>query len=451
MYRTIQRTAQSARKPTGGYCFINATALVVVYVAYRQSIIRLLDLRVWLACHELGARRCGLQKGQRPRYTVEELHRLVGGVGGEHLRNSVRRLETVGLLVWRETGLDPTLDVSKLPDGFWEQFEIKLTLVQNVRRKVPVPRRVIRMLAQGTTRSQAATVLGHLLRGLYYRNGRCTAGGTCKASWVAEVFDVDVRNVKAARKRLVEMGWLVLQLTPQRRLNRWGISFTVNLDWSPSPQQNRDTEAPPPGQLSTTGLPPPRKNQELSTRSKHQKPATRRPKTGVCKETGKQEKPSLRSLQPADLSDSRRLSELFKQAQRDGLVTDCECDRLRFFAAAERARSVATRNTCGLFATLVRRQLWHFITQRDEDTARWRLRAIMYAPDLTSSRPATSGVPGVTGNFLVGAQVLEGIISKTAKPLSPEAPAERRTRSQPVLISAIIDAAGVMIQAPPRC
>ena len=44
------------------------------------------------------------------------------------------------------------------------------------------------------------------------------------------------------------------------------------------------------------------------------RPATRRPKTGVCKETGKEGKASLRSLQPADLSDSRRLSELFRQA-----------------------------------------------------------------------------------------------------------------------------------------
>jgi hypothetical protein len=443
MCQVTGRTYQSAPKPAGGYCFINATALVATYTAYRQNIIRLFDLRVWLACHELTERRCALGKGQRPRYKVEELHGLVGGVGGEHLRNSIRRLETAGLLGWGEAGLHLTVDASNLPNGFWRQVEAKLALVQNNRRKVPVPRRVLRMLAQGTTRAQAATVLGHLLRGLYYRNRQCNSGGTCKASWVAEVFDVDLRNIKAARKRLVEIGWLVLQPTPQGRLNRWGVSFTVNLEWSSAPRLNQELKTPPPERLSTTGLPPLINNQELSTRSRNQEPATRRPKTGVCKQTGGQPKPSLRDLQPADLSSPQRLNELLRQAQREGLVTESECDRLRFFGAAERARSVATRNPCGLFATLVRQQLWHYITQRDEDAARQRLKSMTSDLADRSGYSWAAGVAGATVRCIDGTPGLSRDLKEMAGSFSPTGSAQGRTSRRPVPVSAVLAAAGL--------
>lgn len=444
MCQVTRRTYQSARKPVGGYCFMHATGLIAAYTAYRWNIIRLFDLRVWLACHELGARRCGLQKGQRPRYTVEELHGLVGGVGGEHLRHSVRRLEAAGLLVWGETGLDLTVNTSKPPEGFWLQVETKLALVQNTQRRVPVPRRVVRMLAQGTTRSQAATVLGHLLRGLYYRNSRCNSGGTCKASWVAAVFDVDLRNIKAARKRLVDIGWLVLQPTPQGRLNRWGVSFTINLDWSSAPRLNQELKTPPPERLSTTGLPPLINNQELSTRYKNQEPATRRPKAGVWKKTERQGKPSLRDLQRADLSDPHRLTELLRQAQRDGLVTKSECDRLRFFGAAERARSVATQNPCGLFATLVRRQLWHHITQRDEDAARLRLKALTHALVPSSLCSHTAEVDAPARHCFNGSPDLRRASMKITKACrSVIQPAERQAPSQPVPVSTVLAVSGV--------
>ena len=452
MNQTTRITHQSFRKPAGGYCFINATALVSAYTAYRQNIIRLFDLRVWLACHELVARRCRLGKGQRPQYTVQELHGLVGGVGGEHLRHSVRRLEGAGFLMWQETALDLTVDTSKLPDVFCRQVETKLDLVKNVKRKVPVPRRVLRILAQGATRALAATVLGHLLRGLYYRNGRCTAGGTCKASWVAEVFDVDLRSIKAARKRLVELGWLVLQPTPQYRLNRWGVSFTVDLGWSAKPKETVHIETPPPRQLSTTGLPPLRKNQKLSTRSRNQEPATRRPKNGVCKETGGEGRPSLHHVQPIDLSKPQRLIELFKQAQREGLVNKSECDRLRFFGAAEHAQAVGTRNPCGLFATVVRQQLWHFITQRDEDTARKRLKGLTNVPAVQSWCSKTSGVAPLAGTETcpVGSPGLSRFSMKTTESRRSMKPAQTRTPRPPVPASIVLEATGLTSRNPSR-
>src|SRR5262245_59668511 len=93
-------------KPVGGYVLIEVEQLCAVWTAYAQKRIRLLDLRAWFACRELAARRCRLARSRCPKFTTEELHGLLGGTGGRHLRAAVRRLETLGLLHWRENTLE---------------------------------------------------------------------------------------------------------------------------------------------------------------------------------------------------------------------------------------------------------------------------------------------------------------------------------------------------------
>jgi hypothetical protein len=66
-------------------------------------------------------------------------------------------------------------------------------------RRIPVPRRLVRFLAKGCSRVALATMLGHLFRCLYYRQGHYRAEGLSKASWIAEVFGVSLRAVKTAR------------------------------------------------------------------------------------------------------------------------------------------------------------------------------------------------------------------------------------------------------------
>lgn len=362
------------KKPEGGFRFINAEALLTTWMMYRRGVVQFMDLRVWFGCWELTSRRCSLRKGQRPRYTVEEIHRLVGGVGGEYLRNSIARLERAGLLSWQESAVQIQPSPDQLPVDLREELGAKLDLIANHRRKVPVPRRVIRLIAKRGKRVEIATIVGHLLRCLYYRDGRCVPDGRCKASWVAEVFEVDLRNVKAARKHLIAQGWLIPRPSSQSQLNRWGPMFTVNLAWSPKPGRQK-LESPPPSPVSTSQIPPPIENKKLSTRSKNQEPAPRGP-AGSWKEAGKENKPNIRHVVSEDLRESGRLDVLFSQAVTRGYVQQSECDRLRFFGAAEHARAVATHNPCGLFATVVRQRLWHHITQRDEDAARARLKAV---------------------------------------------------------------------------
>src|SRR6266567_1581456 len=202
----------TAKKPHGGFHFLIVQQLCLVWWAYRSRLIQLRDLRVWFAAHEMVARRCQLAPDQVSDYTPKELHGLVGGVGGEHLRAAQRR--------------------------------------------VPVPRQAVRLIAGGCRATVIATMLGHLIRCLYYRDHHCISGGWCKASWIAEVFGVDLRSVKAARKHLVAIGWLQTVPTPQRLCNRWGSYTRISLSWTRVALEHAaaDRATPPP---SAPPPPPP--------------------------------------------------------------------------------------------------------------------------------------------------------------------------------------------------
>jgi len=80
----------------------------------------------------------------------------------------------------------------------------------------------------------------------------------------------------------------------------------------------------------------------------------------------------------ADLTDPRRLDRLFHQAVTTGAVGggDSPSERLRWFAAAERALTLSTQNPCGFFTRLFRQNLWHHITNAQEDAARAKLRQL---------------------------------------------------------------------------
>lgn len=361
-------------KPAGGFVFIKADNLLRAWLAVKDGEIDLYAFRVWLACHELVARRCCMDRRLKACYRVEELQPLVGCGYSPRLRRAVRALEQAGLMEWR--GDDLCLSPEPLADG--EEAEDLLEMrqaVQNWRRKVPVPRRVLRFLAGQRRKVLIATMLGHLIRCVYYRGNACLSGGRCKASWIADVFGVDVRNVKAARKELIESGWLTVVPSSQHHLNRWGLAVVVDLhhDFSTGNAKPR-TQSPPPGEQSTAQSPPPGRNRNLSSRSENQNPAQRRP-TGAYARNGPQRKspPALRDVRPIDLEQPNRLDGLYRQAVEAGMIRHSQANRLNWFAAAERAKQVSTQNPPGCFLTIIRDGLWHHINSGQEDAARTQL------------------------------------------------------------------------------
>jgi hypothetical protein len=426
---TTQYLQLQATKPHGGFVFLTVLQLCLLWWLYRTRRIQLRDYRIWHACHEMVARRCQLAPNQDPEYTLTELHKLVGGVGGAHLRASLRRLEALGLLTWSRTRITFATSVEDL-HGVEQltDFHTMLAVVaQAPQRRVPVSRQTLRLIAGGCAIAMIATMLGHLLRCLYYhtRPHRCVSGGWCKLSWIAEVFRINLRNVKSARRHLAALGWLQILPVPQYTLNRWGSYVQVSLTWERTARDaqasitivqtpaltallapvSTPTGSPPPAGFSTIQEPPPSIHYEPLRDFKHQKPAPAadpipppphpqhhpepaggEPISGVYKQGKKKPltqhsaslSPTLRHIVPEDLQDTSRLLALFEQAQREGLIGKSDSERLTFVSLAEHARVVGAQNPCGLFAELLRRGRWHFITESDEAVAHQRLKAHLY-------------------------------------------------------------------------
>ncbi|MBA5868343.1 MAG: hypothetical protein GDA67_16745 [Nitrospira sp. CR1.3] len=306
---------------------------------------------------------------------MDEIHRLVGGQDSISIQTAIRRLSNAGLLEWSERQIRIPAPSWNCGDDRDAELQRMVELVTNHRRKVPVPRRTLRFLARISQPVTIATVLGHLLRCLFYRNGMCQPVGRCKASWVADVFGVDVRNVKAARRHLGDIGWLVVEHSPQTAMNRWGAMVTLQLKWRFGDARH-PVKMPPPPLKSDAESPPPREYWKLSSRTEDQKPA-QSVRIGACAPP----MPILRNVRLEDLHNPHRLDVLLEEAQRRHLVPAGEAARLRFHAAAAHAVRLGKRNPPGLFASIVVRGLWSFLGGIDEDLAGRQL------ANLASKRP----------------------------------------------------------------
>lgn len=353
MERKLRRYARGqswyteTEKPHGGYCIVHAERLMDVWSMLQEGELQLRDVRVWLACHEMNARRCQLDRQRTPSFGLDELERLVGGTGGQHLRASLRRLERVRAVCFDEAAVDTS--PGSAPRG----------------RLIPVPRPLLRMLAKARGRAFIATTLGHLLRCLYYKRGTCRSGGWCRASWVAETFGVGLRSVKEARASLVTLGVLETVDADQLRLNRLGLPVIINMAWHPESARRP--------RQSTTVSAPPREHKELSLqRVDHQKPARAAGPAGARK---RGTEPDLNNIRTADLEDPWRLAALFKQARMGGLVKRTEADVLAFFTAAAHAIRVGI-NGGAIFHWQVTNRAWAMASHKDEDMARRQLRAL---------------------------------------------------------------------------
>jgi hypothetical protein len=106
--------------------------------------------------------------------------------------------------------------------------------------------------------------------------------------------------------------------------------------------------------------------------------------------------PTLRHIIPEDLRNTDRLLALCEEAQQQHLLGRSDSDRLTFLALAEHARVVGSQNPCGLFAALVRRQHWHFVTDSDEDAAHARLKHYLYGAPVRATPPCASASPALS-------------------------------------------------------
>lgn len=356
--------------------------------AYRVGkLISYRAFRVYLALHEVQERRDAASRTRRrdgepacePRYAadklVDEVHAIVGGVGGEHIRAEFRALKRAGLVSATASRIlfDESPDRMPVEDlaSLWAMCE----QIPNRKRRVPVPRSMLKYIAGGARAAVAATMFGQVLRCLYWKGGKCHAEGSCSTSFVAEVFGVHQRTVKDARLLLRRIGWLVSVEADHWHVQQHGGRGVINLFWSRADVAQPggvETESPPPKADSTTESAPPVQTENLPSGYKNQEPAKGRP-AGVFVSKGREKRPDLRRMVYADLSTTWRLVTLFSQAVTRGLLSGSEHDRLTFVSLAEHAIAYG-RDAVRLFSWLLRHpRCWSFINIEDEEAARRRL------------------------------------------------------------------------------
>ena len=350
----------------GGYHCLSVAQLCNILFAVGEGIITYRDVRTYFAIAAMqatrdAAKRTGSKKS--PQFLFEEMQELVSGVDERGSKKSVRDLEKLELLEFSSS----SINLSKEPlEESYELLEQAVGKGRSPNRLVPVPRRILRYLAQCTKPSVAKAIIAYLIRGLTRRrDGTINNKGSVKSSWIALIAGISLRAAKAARRLLITLGWLTEDISSsQQKLNRTGAYFEINTDWK---EVCDHVEFAPPIAENSTKFAPLNKDIETPLDLKNQKTLS-----GDC--TQRQE-PRLNDIQPDDLRRMSNVLKLYNQAVDAGWLINSEANLLFFIAAAIRVLRTSCHAPVRTFVSIIKRNLREHITQMQEDAARQQLRA----------------------------------------------------------------------------
>ena len=363
-----------------GYKTVTPIQIANCLAAHEREELPLRGVRVFFACHAMvavreAATRSAKRKGRKPsltpRFLVSELCNLTG-LSQSAVKGELKRLRRLSLIAFGETEINSNKALIDAATPMCSELSGK----RSPKRPIPVPRAVLRFLAASNRGAISKTLLAYVVRGLTLdaKSGEVRGAGTVKASWIAKTFALSARSVKAARKELISLGFISKDTGSfQRKLNRDGAYFRIDLSWTEPRSVKADEGASPrisPRRTETHPVfAPPYKDRKTSYESKTQKTQSRALKLpGVCK--ANPEKPTLRDVKPDDLKRYSRLRLLFEEAVSRKWIQDTEPSFLNWVAAAVRAQTVQARCPVRLFITIVKQRRWELITQAQEDRAR---------------------------------------------------------------------------------
>jgi hypothetical protein len=361
-------------QPRGGYKTLSVIQLCNPLAAYDGGRIGHRAVRVYFAAVAQVAvreasRRSTRARGDDPcglaRYRVQELSRLTG-LADADVRRELRRLGRAGLARFSEC--EVTIASEPADEG--------VALAESVsgrnrspRRPVPVPRPLLRLLARVDRPAFTKVLLAYLIRGVSIdrRSGEVSGAGSAKLTWIADRFGLSERAARYARRELIALGILTPDTgSSQRKLNRDGAYFTVNLDWHEELRRDPTEAIVAPLVLPTTPqIAPPEGDKRTSSGTKDQQ-ARRVRVPGLCERADRT--PSLRDIRREDLTRISSVLALYEQAVHVGWLERSDANRRNFVAAAVRAAR-ANGDAPRIFVAIVRRGLWHHITAEEEERA----------------------------------------------------------------------------------
>lgn len=362
-------------QPRGGYKTITVVQLCNAIAAYDTGRISLRAVRIYFAAFAMVAIREAASRSRQGRgerkelalYRRKELARLTG-LDEAECGKQVRALARAGLIRIAETEVAPTRDA--VGDG-GELADAVAGSRRSIHRPIPIPRPVLRFLATTDRPALLKTLVGYLIRGLTLnrKTGEVRGAGSVKLPWLAARFGLSERAARYARRELIELGLLTADTgSHQRKLNRSGAYFTVNLDWSQSaPRESTEVGVAPLVTETAARIAPPVQDKRTSFGTKNQRTLSRR-RAGFWERSSGSRNPSLFNIQEGDLRKISRVLALYEQAVCARWLVRSEANQQNFFAAAIRA-SRASGDRPRIFVSIVRRGLWHHISHEEESRA----------------------------------------------------------------------------------
>ena len=364
-------------QPRGGYKTITVVQLCNAIAAYDTGGVSLRAVRIYFAAFAMVAIREAASRSRQGRgdlkelalYRRKELARLTG-LDEVECGKQVRALARAGLIRIAETEVAPARDAI---GAGGELADTVAGYRRSIHRPVPIPRPVLRFLATTDRPALLKTLVGYLIRGLTLdrKTGEVRGAGSVKLPWLAARFGLSERAARYARRELIELRLLTADTgSNQRKLNRSGAYFTLNLDWSESAHRETTEDGIAPPIVETARrIAPPVQDKRTSYGTKNQRTRAERGSGFFGKKSGQsQVEASLSNILPEDLTRLSRVLSLYRQAIEAGWFVGSPANQQNFVAAAVRASRVGN-NSVPIFVGIVRRQLWHHVTQDEERRA----------------------------------------------------------------------------------
>lgn len=410
-------------KPEGGYVSIASVTIGLLWWSLSEGLITSWAVRVGLALFEVRIRRSAYiwsekRKGRGapefvPSYSADELASLCG-LPLKRVRAALKELLGLGLLAeFSPTEIRFARSVSevRLSEEQRSAFRSWLSLLTK-RRRVPIPRRVLVLACESSSRALVAVILGVCLRCSWLRPGEgFTFSGRVSCGWLARRFRLSSRAAESAKAHLVGLGWL----ERTGNINRLGEVVAINPAWerlialARSDERAGESDPAPPSGTKSAGverapgsdsagvflIPESLPSGEIQNprRESPRAHAPANPGPGIYVPDPKRESknqdpsapklpsPRLSGIRPEDFRDVGRALELFRQAVKCGLMPNAsEHSRLLWLAAIERARTVPARNPAGVFLHLVKNRKWDFLSEGHFEAANRRLKEFLWAP-----------------------------------------------------------------------
>jgi hypothetical protein len=361
----------------GGYKTQTVTQLGNLLTAFDNKQITFRGLRLYFAALAAvaareAAERTSDRRGRRGvRYRTDELA-AIAAMPVEQARRELRRLERAGLLHFNESAI--CFRREKLAGA--ETLTDELSCGRSPARPVPLPRTAIRFMARSSRIATIKTMIAYCVRGMSIaRTGEVRGRGTAKALWIARVCGLSLRAVRLSRAELIDLKFISRDAgSKQWKLNRDGAYFLINGEFGAGDADEQTSRAKSASSFAPRNVEicvpfaPPYEDMKTPSGSKDQETRSRE-RAGV-RRMSKLKSPNFFDVQQADLKSVSRMTAMHEQAVTLGLARGGEAGRIEFLAAALHAANAGTRNAPGLFVALVRRGLWHHITQAEEDRAR---------------------------------------------------------------------------------